>query len=228
MDNHGFRLLVLITSPKLADKASKLYSELSIPVHYRLGGRGTATSEMLDILGIGSSQTSLLLSFLPTDSAEALLYRLNTELRFRIPGNGLAFILPISGANNIILKLLEESTSLALDTPPRKEESSMSELKHVLIIAIAAPGYSEDVMTAAKAVGARGGTILHSRCISDEQKLSLWGLTLQEEKELILIVANTETKLPIMQAISEKCGIHSEARGLVLSLPIDTVVGLSE
>ena len=83
-------------------------------------------------------------------------------------------------------------------------------------------------MSAAKAAGARGGTILHSRCISDEQKLALWGLSFQEERELIMIVANTETKLPIMQAISEKCGMHSEAKGLVLSLPIDTVVGLTE
>ena len=43
---------------------------------------------------------------------------------------------------------------------------------------------------------------------------------------LILILADAEHKLPIMQAIGEKCGVHSDAKGIVLSLPIDSAVGL--
>ena len=46
-----------------------------------------------------------------------------------------------------------------------------------------------------------------------------------QEKEMILIITEQENKLKIMQAISAKCGLHSEADGLVLSLPIDTVIG---
>ena len=53
------------------------------------------------------------------------------------------------------------------------------------------------------------------------------GLGVQEEQELILIVADAEHKLQIMQAIGENCGVHSEAKGVVLSLPIDNAVGLA-
>ena len=31
-----------------------------------------------------------------------------------------------------------------------------------------------------------------------------------------------------MQSIGEKFGIHSEAKGIVLSLPIDSVIGMNE
>ena len=35
-----------------------------------------------------------------------------------------------------------------------------------------------------------------------------------------------ESKLAIMQAICDNCGLQSEAQGIVLSLPVDNVVGL--
>jgi hypothetical protein len=54
----------------------------------------------------------------------------------------------------------------------------------------------------------------------------MWGLGLQEEKELVLILAETEDKLAIMRAVSESCGMHSEAKGLVVSLPVDSVMGV--
>ena len=52
------------------------------------------------------------------------------------------------------------------------------------------------------------------------------GLGVQEEKEIVMIIAKSEDKLPIMQSISDKCGMHSEAKGLVMSMPIDSLVGM--
>ena len=43
---------------------------------------------------------------------------------------------------------------------------------------------------------------------------------------MVLILAEHESKVGIMSAISEKCGMHSEAKGLVVSLPIDSVMGI--
>lgn len=42
---------------------------------------------------------------------------------------------------------------------------------------------------------------------------------------MIFIITDSENKLKIMQEIGEKCGIHSEAKGIVVSLPIDAVLG---
>lgn len=75
--------------------------------------------------------------------------------------------------------------------------------------------------------GARGGTVLHSRQVSREKTPSALGLDVQEEKEMILIVASEEQKTAIMSAISEQYGIRSEAKGLILSLPIEDAIGLN-
>ena len=93
--NASFRVLMLITSPKLADKAEKLYREGSIPIHYRLNGMGTAPTEMLDLLGIGSSDKGILISIMPKNFADKMLSKLYTELRRGIPGTGIGFTLPL-------------------------------------------------------------------------------------------------------------------------------------
>lgn len=227
--NGSFRVLMLITSPKLADKADKLFKDGSIPIYYRLNGVGTATSEMLDILGIGSSEKGISVSFMPKPFADKMLKILHRELRFGIPGSGIAFTLPLSGANSHVLRMLKQQAEGNTEVSKRRDEFLMSDdIKNVLIAVVVNRGYSEEVMTAARAADARGGTILHSRRMGDEEAMNFWGFSLQEEKEIILIVANSETKMPIMKAISEKCGMRSEAHGIVLSMPIDSVIGLND
>ena len=79
-----------------------------------------------------------------------------------------------------------------------------------------------------RSAGAGGGTVFHSRHIEGEKASSILGFSIQEEKEIVLIVADNESKLPIMQAIGKGCGIHSDAKGIVISLPIDSVIGLND
>lgn len=220
-----FRILVVITTPKIAEKISKLYLEGAIPVHYTLNAKGTASSEMMDFLGLGNPDKRILISILPKVFADKMIKKIYKELQFAIQGRGIAFSLPISGANNLILKMLKE-LDIEDKLQVRKEETEMTKPKNVLIATIVNQGYSEDVMNAARSQGAGGGTVLQSRRISNEQIMSFWGLSAQEEKEMILIVSSNESKLQIMKEISEKCGMNSEAKGIVLSLPIDMVTGI--
>lgn len=220
----SFRIFILITTPKLCEKATVIMNEAGIPIHYKLYGIGTAPSEMLDILGLGSPDKTVLITMMPTDIAEVMLRRIYMELTFGVPGNGIAFTIPISGASAHMLKMLsstEDDGSTA-----RKDEIIMSEIKRVLIATVINQGYSEDVMAAARAAGAGGGTVIHARRDGNKEALSIWGFELQEEKEIVLIVADNETKRDIMQAISEKCGIKTEANGMVVSVPIDGCIGI--
>lgn len=68
--------------------------------------------------------------------------------------------------------------------------------------------------------------MIHSRWIGNEEVAASWGLSMQEEKEIVLILSEAEKKTEIMGGISEKCGMRSEAKGLVMALPIDAVMGL--
>lgn len=104
----------------------------------------------------------------------------------------------------------------------------MPENKYSMIAAIVNQGYSENVMEAARAAGAGGGTVIHSHRIGDEAISGAWGFALEDEKDIVMIVADNDSKETIMQAISDACGIKSDAKGIVLSLPIESVIGLSD
>lgn len=222
------RLLYFIAGHKLAEQGEKLLQSMEVPLCFTVNGLGTATSEMMDLLGLGTAEKTILVTVLPKDFANHALSSLKDLLEeVERKNRGIAFTLPILGANKLFLQLMGSLDVAYHAEEEGKEEVAMTEKKYVLITALVNPGYSEEVMNAARAAGARGGTVLHSRQVSSEKAQSTLGLGVQEEKEMILIVSDSEQKLPIMQAIGDKCGLHSEAQGLVLASPIDCAIGLS-
>lgn len=225
--NEKLRILFLITTPKMAEKAAALFDESSVPIHYQLVAAGTASSEVMDILGLGSSEKRMLFCVLQKSVADAMLLKLHKALKIGTVNSGIAYTLPLNAASRLAFRMLEDLDAALPDTE-RKETTAVNEKKNAMIAAVVNLGYSEDVMVAARAAGAGGGTVLHSRSVVDDSALPHVGAGLAEEKDIVLIVANAESKLAIMQAISEKCGIHSDAKGIVYSFPIDNVIGLSD
>jgi hypothetical protein len=53
-----------------------------------------------------------------------------------------------------------------------------------------------------------------------------YGMTLAEEKEMIFVVAKTEHKKKIMQAVSDLAGLNTPARAVSFSLPVSDTAGL--
>ena len=52
MSQVPYRIMILITNPKPAAKASLMFVGDKVPMHYLFHGMGTASSEMMDILGL--------------------------------------------------------------------------------------------------------------------------------------------------------------------------------
>lgn len=222
----SFELLVLITNPKLAEKATKIFRKSTLPVQYRLNAEGTASSEIMDMLGLGSIDKCILISAVPRQQGSVMLTRLRQELHLGAINSGIAFTIPLTGINKLLMRILTKSEEESAAHNIRKGGNMMSDTKYALIVATVNIGFSGDVMDAAKAAGASGGTVVHSRWIGNEEVAASWGLSMQEEKEIVLILSDADKKVEIMSGISEKCGMRSEAKGMVLSLPIDAVMGL--
>ena len=62
--NMFLRAVVLITTPKLANKAAEMFRKGAVPVQYKCNAVGTASSEMMDVLGLGSPDKSVIISCL--------------------------------------------------------------------------------------------------------------------------------------------------------------------
>jgi hypothetical protein len=153
----------------------------------------------------------------------------NNDLHLGRHGKGIAFAFPISGANSFVAKLLTKEIQQDLSENTQGSDNKMaSEVTHSFLVVIINQGYSEEAMTAAREAGAGGGTVLHARSLDLEETMKKWGISIQPEKEIIFILAEQEKKHKIMEDIGEKCGLHSDAQGIVVSFPVDAVTGLDK
>ena len=220
------RMLVLVTTPRLAEKAMKIYEADGLPLHFRLNATGTASSEMMDILGLAGTEKNILLSVVPRCAADDMMTKLKRMIKIESVNSGIAFTIPINAASTLAIRICESAALSA--TNDKKGGKRMSESKYTMIAAIVNQGYSDHVMEAARAMGAGGGTVIHSHRISNEAFAGAWGLGMDNDKEIVMIVAENESRAAIMQAIGDACGVKSEAKGVVIALPIENTIGLDD
>ena len=98
---------------------------------------------------------------------------------------------------------------------------------HEVIFCIVNSGFSEAVMDAAKEFGARGGTVIRARGTANSEAEKLFGITIQPEKEIVMILVPTEIKNDILHALYREVGLKTPGQGIAFSMPVDNVVGLS-
>lgn len=96
------------------------------------------------------------------------------------------------------------------------------------ILAIVNSGFSEVAMEAAKSVGANGGTILGGRGTAPKDAEKIFNISIQPEKEIVMILAKTDIVDDMLKALYKAVGSSTEAQGIAFALPVDDVVGVKE
>ena len=95
------------------------------------------------------------------------------------------------------------------------------------ILCIVNDGFSEAVMDAAREVGARGGTVIHARGTANKEAETFFNITIQNEKELVLILVSEDIKEAVLHAVYKAVGLQTPGQGIAFALPVDEVVGLT-
>jgi nitrogen regulatory protein PII len=223
------QLLVFIIDWNKIKVISSVFEEENVRFHFISKGRGTANSEILDLLGIGSSEKAAILSLEQAIMVPSLIRKVRKKLGSQAAGAGIAFTIPLSGINNPILKVFKESIMKNLNISSGEEGEKMNtEIKHDLIVSIVNQGYSDEFMTVAREAGAGGGTVINARGLAHKGPVKFFGVSVQDEKEIIIIIASRERQAAIMQAVSQAYGITTEAGGIIFSLPVDHVMSLNQ
>ena len=104
----------------------------------------------------------------------------------------------------------------------------MTTNNHEVIFAIVNAGYAEDAMRVAREEGARGGTIISGRGVANEKEATFFGIAVHAEKELLMLVVETEMRDRILHALYKQMGMQQKAQGIVFSLPVSEAAGLSK
>ncbi len=103
----------------------------------------------------------------------------------------------------------------------------MSNDLYSLVVAIVNQGYSERVVQVSEEMGSSGGTIFFGRGTSTRSKVTILGVPVEPQKELVYIVVKRDLASRILQKITDVCKLDDPHGGLAFSMPLDEVAGLN-
>ena len=217
------KLIISIVERGQGRNMIELFNGENITHHLQRAGVGTATSEIMDLLGLDSLEKDVIFSVGKATLVNKLMRDLNNDLRGNARSKGIVFDIKISAMSHVL--------ALAILMPVKdvqgREETVMEEkMENSMILVTVNQGFTEEVMDTARKAGARGGTIIHARWAGSESTEEFYGITVQQEKEVIAIVAPTEKRRDIMEAINKNHGMKTDAHGTVLAIGIDDMVRL--
>ena len=95
-----------------------------------------------------------------------------------------------------------------------------------LILTIVDAGFSENVIEASKKAGASGATIISGRGTSQNEDNSFMGVSIQPEKDIVMILVKKTIRKKVMKAIAQDCELEKQGKGLLVCLPVDDTVGV--
>lgn len=220
MSNISF--VVVITDRELEGVFDNCLHNVGLNVMLSSLGHGTGTPGILDLLGLEQTEKSVIMALAKREDASRALKSLTDHIGLNTPGRGIALTVPVSSTIKHLISHLKG------ETPIDKQEESLMDISHELIMAITDKDQNDLVMDAARSAGAQGGTVLHAKGTAGSDNRKFFGISLAEERDIVMIVVRKEDKADVMRAIARDAGIMSEAHTILFSLPVTEVAGLSD
>ena len=196
----GVDLFITITDRSRAEQFAAWFRTHGISLVLTALGQGTATTEVLDFLGLEATEKAVL--FCVSPRSPRLVRQAARDLWLDVPGQGVLMTVPVNSIGGSTAKeyLLHEQEG---------ETAMEREIAHDLIVVIANQGSTDLVMDAAREAGATGGTVIHAKGTGTDLVRKFFGVSIASEQEMVFILARSEAKKPIMKAIMAKAGISS-------------------
>lgn len=221
------KMLVTIVNRPDADKVVRFLHDRRFHFQFTVMAQGTVGAELIELLGLGNSDKTIVACVSPGSHVESSLIDLAQVMSLRSAGKGIAFTIPLQGISLPKHGMLSKEAQAHLNENLEHEVDNMSEsITHSVIVALVNQGNSEEVVSLAKRLGATGGTVVNARRTGIADAVNFLGLPIQEEKELVAILVSREILKPITDALNTSFGLDTPAHGMILSLPVDSVVGL--
>lgn len=215
------KLLFIITDND--KKVEKIINKFKLPFNTITHGIGTASKSMLNFFGLDESEKYISMSLIPNYMENGIFERLNEYMKLKEVGNGIAFSVPLSSSSKYINDAFMKKEGEIME-----DNGLVKERKYHLLVTIVNEGFADKVMNAAKKCGANGGTLINARELGGKNSFKFFNMTMEPEKDVVLIVCKNEEKNKIMETIINKVGVKTEGQGMCFSLPIDTTLGLSD
>lgn len=208
-------MLLAVLKHGLATPFCKAASQIMDTGHSIFLGRGTAHEKWLQWLGIDEVKKELAFMIVPKDEEEAFYEMARNRFFLQEKNTGIL----------ITIDILRDFGLSTLDEFIVKREDPMA---YKAIFTIVEKGQAEDIMDIAEKAGARGGTIIHARGAGIHEHEMLFNIQVEPEKDILMIIAPTETARSICEAIREDAKIDQPGKGVMFVLDVSNALGIIE
>jgi nitrogen regulatory protein P-II 1 len=99
-------------------------------------------------------------------------------------------------------------------------------MKFKIIMAMVRPSISEKVIHAAKEAGATGDVVITGRGSGANESKSFFGLTLQDQTEILMFLVEEHVVDSILEAIKVTGELDEPGKGIAFVLNVEKVAGL--
>lgn len=213
------QLMVVISDYSTRERLGRLLLQAKLPVCFMTHGHGSAGSELLEYLGIGEPKKMVALGIADRKNISGIYALLDREIGISGRGRGIAFTIPLSSMNGLLYKVCSGNNTVQGGQTDMQHEMEM-------IMTVVNKGEFATVMEAAKAAGATGGTMIHARGLGGEEAAKFLGITINQEKDIVMILVPAPDKHKVMEAINNALALGRAGSGICFALPVSSAFGL--
>ena len=219
-------LMMTIVNRAYGDEFTSFFRSYSNSAVFTVTGEGTTSREDLALLGLESTSKAVLFTVVGPKIKRQLFRELRRVMHIDAPNNGIAMSIPMKAITIMgIEQLAPQFYDWSNEEDPSEENTDMNEFKYELIVVIANQDSTDEIMTAARAAGARGGTLVPAKGTASAEVRKFFGVNISEGKDMIFIVTKSADRPAIMKAITDK-NASGKLMAVSFSLPVDSVAGL--
>lgn len=106
-------IIFTVVQRGLGEEVIEITKSRGVYVNLICPGRGTATSSILEMFGLGATEKDVILSFVKTDDSHEVITAISERMEFAKPGGGIAFAVSMQSIAGI--KVLQYLTTASAE-----------------------------------------------------------------------------------------------------------------
>lgn len=211
--NSEFNVMTLIISEHQANLFIDIIKEKNLYDGIVFLAKGTVKNSFLNLIGLKNQKMRLIDVLIERDKSKEIIDYTAEKLKLNEPNHGIAYLTSRRMVKD------EKGESNALNTIGEK-----TMFKKITVIVNR--GMADDVMDVARESGARGGTILHGKGTGTKNAAKLFGMEVEPEKELVLIIVPTEIEEKVVKNLYDNLEMQNSGNGILFVEDITDVRGI--
>lgn len=210
-----YDLIYIIINQGLGSKVLHKARETGIKGGTVCYGLGTINQPLLNFLALYDEHKEVIIMGGDHTTVTKTIEHLNKSFKFHKPNHGIMF--RINSCRML--------GSRFNDCSERTSEKETVNMYHI-ITTIVDKGKGEEVVSASRTAGARGGTIINARGSGVNSATKVFNMEIEPEKEIVMIVTKENESEAIIQKIYQELDLDQPGNGILFVQHAAEVHGL--